>query len=120
MFTVNVSNGNGALTYPVGLITTDELLLGGSGNSEYLGLNNTILIINPNIYLSITSYWFWTMTPAATVNYFAIMYRGSAGCVAPNDDPASFFDGGVRPVISLKPDAITGGDGTMNNPFIVG
>ena len=29
-------------------------------------------------------------------------------------------DGGVRPVVSLKSDAITGGDGTMNNPFTVG
>ena len=29
-------------------------------------------------------------------------------------------DRGVRPVVSLKSDAITGGDGTMNNPFTVG
>ena len=26
----------------------------------------------------------------------------------------------VRPVVSLNADAITGGDGTMNNPFTVG
>ena len=33
-----------------------------------------------------------------------------------------FADNGyaVRPVVSLKSDAITGGDGTMNNPFTVG
>ena len=29
------------------------------------------------------------------------------------------YGSAVRPVISLKPDAITGGDGTMNNPFTV-
>ena len=38
-FTVDASNGNGALTYPVGLITADEIVLAGekygTGNSTY-------------------------------------------------------------------------------------
>ncbi len=114
-FTVNVKNGNGALTYPIGLITADEIIFAGSSMFE-ISVGVFYYTDNQKIYLD-NYYSFLTMTPLAYLGpdgYSHGVY--SHGYIDfslyPNDST-------VRPVISLKPDAITGGDGTMNNPFTV-
>ena len=114
-FTVDSSNGNGALTYPVGLITTDEIIFAGGVAYNFA---EGFYIENKDFYL-FNGYDFWTMTP----NNFAYMiasvdiFRGSGFIMYTS------VDGGtgavVRPVISLKSNAIIGGDGTINNPFVV-
>ena len=115
-FTVSIENGNGALTYPVGLVTTDELVLGGGGKIDFS--DGIAYITNTNFYLFANDYY-WTMTPAAFmdntnhVDGFVIGFINTG-------DISDITDGLVRPTISLKSDVITGGDGTMNNPFIVG
>ena len=118
-FTVSTENGNGALTYSIGLITMDEALLSGIGLAFEEPDGTCPFIVNSNTYLS-DGFNCWTMTQAVFVNNIA------GAIIIQNDliDPTNFAVGidniAVRPVISLKSDAITGGDGTMNNPFIVG
>ena len=121
-FTINskVSGvaGNGALTYSIGLITMDEALLSGIGLAFEEPDGTCPFIVNSNTYLS-DGFNCWTMTQAVFVNNIA------GAIIIQNDliDPTNFAVGidniAVRPVISLKPDAITGGNGTMNNPFTV-
>ena len=64
---------------------------------------------------------YWTMTPDANSGNFAVVvivgYDGGLGGVI----VAYFFDDSViRPVVSLNSDAISGGSGTMIDPFVVG
>ena len=115
-FTVSNSLGNGALTYPIGLATTDEIVMSGAHAYD---LNTSSYIINDSYYLYPKGgYDYWTMTPY-TGGYSVVDSVYDDGfvnetCLADND-----FDYAVRPVISLKSNAITGGDGTSSNPFYV-
>ena len=121
-FTVSNSLGNGALTYPIGLITTDEVVMGG-GNAY--NFNTSSYIKNDSYYLFPKNggYWYWTMTADS------LIANDSAGGDALVDDVnngGDVYNGGVnlngaaRPVVSLKSNAISGGDGTVGNPFYVG
>ena len=115
-FTVNNSIGNAKLTNPIALITSSEVIMGGLGNYDYA---NDAYITNPDSYLTTPNYWYWTMTPYAAAG-------GRAGVNFVNYDIlyASYGvgnrGGGGRPVVSLSSDAISGGKGTMNDPFTVG
>ena len=111
LFTLkNNLTGNNSLTYPIGLITYDELVAGG--------LNNKYL--NKYSYLYSDSNY-WTMTPTQYVAN--AMY--TALWVPINDGYINFYYSsnetlGVRPVINLKSDVkITGGIGTINDPFVI-
>ena len=103
-FTVSdTTNGNGALTYPIGLITTDEAILAGGSSS------------NNGYYLYLGS-WYWVFSPANFNRWYANMRGVSDGIITdawgnPN------LTGGVRPVLNLKPEVLNKGDGTMNNPY---
>ena len=103
-FTVSdTTNGNGALTYPIGLITTDEAILAGGSSS------------NNGYYLYLGS-WYWVFSPANFNLLYANMRGVSDGIITdawgnPN------LTGGVRPVLNLKPEVLNNGDGTMNNPY---
>ena len=113
-FTVSSANGNGALTYPIGLITTDEIILSGGKSYDMV---NSSYITNTDYYL-FTGNFYWSMTPVAFAG-------GSAGVGNVDDDGGvnSYGvndSGGVRSVVSLRSDVITGGNGTMNNPFVIG
>ena len=106
-FTVNDTVlGNGALTYPVGLITADEVAMGGgvSGSS------------NSSYYLY-TSSSFWTMSPSSFgVSYaFEFSVHSNGYINLSNVD----FSRGVRPVVSLKSDVQLSGSGMQSDPWIV-
>ena len=98
--------GNGSLTYPVGLLTDDEVFLAGGTNST----------TNYNYYLY-TGNYYWTMSPFA--------FYGSNGRVrrVNNDGNVGYYyvDNllGVRPVLNLKSDSLKSGDGTALNPYSV-
>ena len=108
-FTVNVSKGNGSLTYPVGLITADEIAMAGG----VYGSSNS----NSSYYLY-TNQFYWSGSPY----YFrssGIAYGftvSSLGYVTSSYVP---YDIGARPVISLSSEAKLTGDGTWNNVFEV-
>ena len=114
-FTVNNNIGNAKLTNPVGSITSDEVIMGGFGSIDYTNL--TYIVVSDS-YLSTPSYCYWTMTPMYVVDGNASVGIIDDGIYF-NDDSVS-DEWPVRPVISLRADAISGGSGTMNDPFIVG
>ena len=110
LFTINnAADGNQALTYPIGLITVDELMLGGLSYGYLNRLSYT--------YSSVT---YWTMSPryfdAPSVGVYEF-YAYSIGSVGYDIVTRSH---GVRPVINLAPDVeIESGIGTANDPYIV-
>ena len=106
-FTKSTTIGNGKLTKMIGLITTDEVMYAGgtyNNNKEY--------------YLYSGS-WYWTMSPNSSSSDDAgvkyVTHDGSLNYMSYN-----YFVGAVRPVVSLKFDAISGGSGTAASPFLVG
>ena len=114
------STGNKALTFPVGLITADEVLLAGSSGGVFDGAYN-YQKTTPNAYLTISQH-FWTMTPIGYYNpfgntywYSLVFFVNTSGLV---DDSYTINTFGLRPVINLKNALKFTGDGTKNNPYI--
>ena len=109
--TADSSIGNKALTYPVGLITYDELVFAGMDNRH----------INKLSWAYSTQHY-WTFSPSlfdATYGVAGEWFLNSAGFLNLWNSVASGF--GARPVINLKSDTlITGGIGTGSDPFVVG
>ena len=106
--------GNGALTYPIGLITGDEVLMAGS--------SKTYLIDNRSYYLY-TGYDFWTMTPNRQTRSpyvrAEVMFVSDSSYLSYSDVNEGFHGEYYRPVISLKSDLVFQGNGTMESPFEV-
>ena len=115
-FTVSTSKGNGALTVPIGLLTVDEIVMSGAGGFD---INNMIYIDNKSFYLYFEDHS-WTMTPVYVKNGHASVESNVIGSTVVSGKSVDDYNLAVRPVVSLNADAITGGDGTMNNPFTVG
>ena len=110
-FTVNASNGNGALTYPVGLITADEM--------SYAGGKYSSSDVNRSFYLY-TGLNYWTLSPNVfnVPNAYEVTLT-SEGSLLVGGVARSY---GLRPSVSLQPGiAITGGgSGTAADPFVIG
>ena len=110
LFTVSNADGNQALTYPIGLITVDELMLGGLVNGYLNRLSYTY-----------SSEHYWTMSPSrfnATLTAANIFIVHTNGFVYAYYNVANTF--GVRPVINLASIVeIESGIGTQNDPYIV-
>ena len=111
-FTVNASNGNGALTYPVGLITADEMAYAGGVYGSSTSSNNSFYLYTGSFY--------WALSPYD--------FRGSYALEFTLDSDGYLYNnvvnnsGGVRPSVSLQPGiAMTGGgSGTAADPFVIG
>ena len=115
-FTTSSTLGNGALTNPIALITSDEVVMGGGAG---LDLATMTYIANDNYYLYPKNgyNYYWTMTPFAYAGGNAYVENlDSDGDVGYN--PVN-LNNAVRPVVSLKSDVISGGVGTSSNPFYV-
>ncbi len=120
-FTVDSKNGNGKLTYPVGLITLDEVILAGfntyfSNTSDFQDTTN-YLYTNSN---------YWTFSPVMMYSHDGIALVGLVYGTGRVGDGFVFYDGvdyarGVRPVVSLADGTLvnSNGDGTSTNPYIV-
>ena len=113
-FTVKNNIGNAKLTNPIGLISSDEVIMGGLTNYDIV---NDAYIANPDSYL-ITDYWYWTLTPSAAEGGYTYVYIVNFDILS-SDSDVFMSNGGVRPVVSLSSDAISGGSGTMSDPFTV-
>ena len=114
-FTTSSTLGNGALTNPIALITTDEVVMAGAHAYD---LNTDSYIMNSNYYLNL-EYPYWTMTPVLFAGGVAFVDGVFYGVGFVYFDRSVDFGIAVRPVVSLLSDAITGGDGTVSNPFYV-
>ena len=106
-FSVSVDNGNGKLTYPVGMITAEEMAYAGG----------VILQINTSYYLY-NGVDNWSFSPLNIIGVnavgFVLVSNGyiSYGGVA---SPA-----GGRPVVSLKQGiAVASGSGTSSSPYVI-
>ena len=110
-----MSNESAKLSYPVALITADEVALAG-GRGYYNGEYSP----NSNYYLYNGKY-FWTLSPSlfGSSNSGACVWTVlPSGSLAPWHNVT--YSLGVRPVINLKADTlITKGDGSSLNPFVV-
>ena len=105
--TSSSSKGNKKLANPIGLITADEVVMGGlpwsgSTTSNYL----------------YTGQHYWTMSPS----YFSsdgnarVFYVWSDGSLGSGRVGYAY---GVRPVINLSADVKVTGSGTSSDPFVV-
>lgn len=106
-FTVSTfSGGNGKLTYPVGLLTADEVMLAGGNNNS-----------NSKYYLY-TGEDYWVMSPFSFYynyanGFYVISYGNLENTVVGNPYI-------VRPSVSLAPGTkTTEGNGTVDDPYIV-
>ena len=107
-FTVSTGIGNGDLTYPVGLITADEMVYAGANANDS---NLTFYLNNSNGSWSLSPY---TFGDGAAVEFRLYSGGGLRGGGVSRG-------GGVRPVVSLKPGIpISGGDGTASSPYVIG
>ena len=105
LYTTNGSSkGNGKLTYPIGLITADEVAFAGGVYSER----------NRSYYLYTNTYY-WTMSPhsfgSSTAYVFTVNSNGNLNytyVTSTND---------VRPVINLKSAIAISGEGSTDKPF---
>ena len=117
----SASSGNKKLSYPIGLITADEVMLAGHAGGVFDGSYNHMKSNNGS-YL-VTGNAFWTMTPAGGYNPFgATGWRAlvfgvyASGAI---DDNNVYGTRGLRPVVNLKSGVTITGSGTKTNPYIV-
>ena len=106
-FTVDdTKNGNGNLTYKIGLLTADEIAFAGSIAYTY----------NRSTYLqeNTGTTWWWSLSPYRFFGSYAIVWSVSLGY-----DYVVDGSGGLRPVISLISSTNVTGDGTSENPYVV-
>ena len=113
------TSGNKALTYPIGLISADEVMLAGHAGGVFNG-TYTHTKKNKTSYLT-TGNAFWTLTPAsAHIPYgFSYWYAfgvviGSSGII--DDNSAPF---GIKPVININSNVSVTGTGTKTDPYII-
>ena len=113
-FTVSSKLGNGTLTYPVGLITSDEVMLaGGIANIR----NDKYYLFNNENYFTISPLAFQMIISTKAPNAY-IFYVGGDGALS--DSLTWGQSNGIRPVISLKStDIVESGDGTSTNPYVI-
>ncbi len=108
-FTVSAnSGGNGKLTYPVGLLTIDEVMLAGAKRS-----------VDSKYYLY-TGQWCWTLSPSEFQNNYARSFNANSRGRPDSSNAFVDYAGGVRPSVSLAPGTRTiEGDGTVNSPYVI-
>ena len=106
-FTVNDTNkGNGALTYPVGLITADEIVAAGSG--KYDTINTHYYLYRKTNYWSLTPHTYDIKSRIFKVNIYSQLNYDNI-----------YLSNSVAPVINLTYEYASTliGDGTMENPY---
>ena len=108
-FTVDdTKNGNGNLTYKIGLLTADEIAFAGSIAYTY----------NRSTYLqeNTGTTWWWSLSPGGFSGSVAFVWRVGSGYLGGD---GVYGVNGLRPVISLISSTNVTGDGTSENPYVV-
>ena len=117
-FTVDTSTGNGKLTYPIALMTADEVSFAGG----LYGTNApTWYYYNSANGSSTGLTWWWLLSPGNWDGSYAYVFRvyGSSnpGYLLNNNVNSA---NGVRPAVSLKSCVKTsGGDGSASAPYTI-
>ena len=117
-FTVDTSTGNGKLTYPIALMTADEVSFAGG---VYFTYAETWYYYNSANGSSTGSTYWWLLSPDSWDGFDAYVFH-----VHGSRDPGSFTTNlptnafGVRPAISLKSCIkYSTGNGSANNPYTI-
>ena len=121
-YTVTNSNlGNKSLTYSIGLITVDEVMLAGHSGGIFSGSYNYTKR-NENSYLA-TGNIFQLMTPAGGYNPYGFTGFGSRVFSVNTTGEIDVYDTtnklGLRPVINIRSNVNITGSGTQNDPYLV-
>ena len=132
-FTVDSSTGNGKLTYPIALMTADEISYAGglvenyNANAWYFrnakeGTLTTSSSSTDASYSSTGSTWWHTISPNFSTGgnsyVFGVYGSGSPGYLFVNRRVDGTY--GVRPAVSLKSCVKTsGGDGSASDPYTI-
>ena len=119
-FTVDTSTGNGKLTYPVALMTADEVSFAGGvvfeDTKAWSWYNN-----NSANGSSIGTTW-WLLSPFEWDNNYAYVFNvnSSSDFFGKLNGNTTGLTNGVRPVLSLKSCVkISGGDGSASDPYTI-
>ena len=117
-FTVDSSSGNGKLTYPIALMTTDEISFAGG---LWATKAPTWYYYNSAKGSSTGSKWWWLLSPRSWNGSDATMF-GVLG--SSNPGFLNYYHvnhtGGARPALSLKSCVkYFSGDGSSSNPYII-
>jgi len=114
------TNGTATLTYPIGLITIDEIIMGGVGSSGSIKrMYQKSYTVGPLA---------WTMTPCyyrqdssnPSYNHSCVWIYGQSSNDTNNSDcnmPSEVL--AVRPVINLIPNVTYTGTGTASDPYVI-
>ena len=108
-FTVDdTTNGNGNLTYKIGLLTADEIAFAGSISGYY----------NRSTYLqeNTGTTWWWSLSPDHFYGGNAFVWGVGSGYL---NGGVVDGGGGLRPAISLISSTSVTGNGTSDNPYVV-
>ena len=117
-FTVDTSTGNGKLTYPIALMTADEVAFAGGVDATNA---ETWYYYNSANKSSTGSTWWWLLSPHFWDDRDAFVF-GVDGSSSPGhlDSYRVGSTYGVRPAISLKSCVKTsGGDGSASAPYTI-
>ena len=102
-----VEAGNRKLTYPVALLSVDEVMLAGrykinSNNNYYLYTNGSYWSLSPSVWLS---------------DYVSMLYVNSDGSLNFYGVVDTY---GVRPALTVAPlEPLLSGDGSQNDPYVI-
>ena len=108
-FTVDdTTNGNGNLTYKIGLLTADELVFAGLIYNYY----------NSSTYLqeNTGTIWWWSLSPSYFSDAYAGVWFVNSGLLY---NHSVYNDDGLRPAISLISSTSVTGNGTSEDPYKV-
>ena len=115
-FTVDASTGNGKLTYPIALMTADEIAYAGG---VYVQNAPMWYYTNSTLESSTGTKLWWSLSPGSWDGTYA-----GSWLVLGSDNPGSLYNGnvgvllGVRPVVSLKTCVkYSTGNGTSETPY---
>ena len=117
-FTVDTSTGNGKLTYPIALMTADEVSFAGG---LWATDASTWYYYNSANGSSTGSIWWWLLSPVGwsggNAEVFGVFGSSIPGYLSSFGVSGG---GGVRPAISLKSCVKTsGGDGSASAPYTI-
>ena len=115
------SNTSAKLTYPIALMTADEIMRAGGKGSTNLTSPYAWYYLNSANGSITGSTWWWLLSPGYWLGSRAYVFhvRGSSRPGLLNDNYVGSIDG-VRPAVSLKSCIKYGiGDGSATNPYTI-
>ena len=110
----NIST-NGDLKYPIGLMTSDELVLAGA----FSGLPNNKYYLYDSYNDGKLSWSWWTMSPILFQSNYAFLNYSFVASDSLRGHSSEEKDS-IRLVINITPTTlVTSGDGTRSNPYVI-